>query len=169
MNEVSAPSNTVFPAPAQFQPVQELYLRGLYLQAHDAALSIGPLVNWRGTAARLLAGQLAAQLGATKLAAWHWVRAYREQPEDPEARVYFLRRIRNTRGPLAAWTRLQRLALPDEAPADSRARWLTLQADILSQLRDFDAAEACLARAERLTPDAPAILVGRSELLARQD
>src|SRR5438046_2683886 len=100
MNASASSSNPIFPSSAQLQPVLRLHRRGLHLQAHAAALQVGSLLAWRSTAARLLAGQLASQLGAPKLAAWHWVHAYREQPEDAETRIVYLRRVLNTRGAL---------------------------------------------------------------------
>ncbi len=159
----------VVPSPAELAPVRDLCERALYLQAHAAALRLGPLAAWRGTEARVLAGRLAAQLGAPRLSGWHFVRAFREQPDDPDAALFFLRRVLNNRGPLAAWTRLQKHRPTQEIADELRARWLNLEADVLGQLRDFDAAEACLSRAERLAPQNPSVMLERADLLSRQD
>jgi tetratricopeptide (TPR) repeat protein len=169
MNKAPTVIPEVFPNDAQLRPVRDLLERGLDLQAHVLAHEVGPLAAWRGTAARLLAGRLAGQLGASRLGAWHFLRAARENPADAEACYFLLRRLQAVRGPLAAWTRLQRFPLPAGAAPLIQARFLTLQADLLSLLRDFDAAEACLARAEQLTPQSAAILLQRSDHFLRQD
>jgi tetratricopeptide (TPR) repeat protein len=167
MNTTSAAE--VVPTADQLRPIRDLYERGLHLQAHAAAEVIGPLAAWRGSAARLVASGLAGQLGAPRLGALHLLRAVREAPDDTEVRYFFLRRLQSTQGPYVTWTRLLRFALPPDTPPRARTSWLILQADLLGQLRDFDEADACLALAERITPDSPWVLLQRSELLTRQD
>lgn len=169
MENTLAAVTEVAPGADQLRPIRDLYDRGLHLQALAAANKIGPLAAWRGTAGRILAGRLAGQLGAPRLGGLQILRAYREAPDDTEARYFLIRRLQSTQGPFVAWTRLLRFALPPDTPSDARARWLILQADLLGQLRDFDEADACLALAERIAPESPAVLLERSELLSRQD
>ena len=52
---------------ADLAPIRDLYGRGLYIQALRAADRFGPLTDWSNTAARLLGGRLALQLGAARL------------------------------------------------------------------------------------------------------
>ncbi len=89
----------VVPTPDQLRPVRDLYDRGLHSQAYAAANEIGPLAAWRGTAGRILAGRLASQLGASRLGALHLLRAFREAPDDTDARYFLLRRVQGTQGP----------------------------------------------------------------------
>jgi predicted Zn-dependent protease len=169
MNSPETTITPVFPTDEQLRPISELNDRSLFLQAHALVNEIGPLVAWRGTAARILAGRLAVHLGAPRLSSWHYLRAYREEPDSVAARYCLVLRLQTRYGPLAAWTRLQRFGLPENESPETLAKWLILQADILNQLRDFDGAEACLTHADQLTPRTAAILLQRSELLARQD
>src|SRR6201986_4030545 len=90
-------------ASADLAPIRELYARGLYLQAHKRAEAIGSFAQWTNTAARLLGGRLAIQLGAPRLGRWLHIRAYRETPTHPEAIYYHARYRLEKFGPLGAW------------------------------------------------------------------
>src|SRR6266702_3516780 len=52
---------------ADLARIRELYTQGRYRQAHDAAGAFGPYRSWTGTAARLIGGRLAIQLGGPNL------------------------------------------------------------------------------------------------------
>ena len=54
-------------APADLARIRDLYSQGYYRQAYDVAAGIGPIRQWSGTAARLIGGRLAIQLGAPSL------------------------------------------------------------------------------------------------------
>ncbi len=153
----------------QLQPILELYERGLCLQAYRLAETLGPLPQWRGTAARVLAGRLAGNLGAPRLAAWHFHHAFRADPTHPEACWYHVRELLDRRGPLRAWQKLKRCGeLPDAAPAQ-RGPWLALHASVLARLRDFEAAERWQSRAEEIAPDLPWVRLERAGLLLAED
>lgn len=149
--------------------IRDLYVRGLGLQAYAAAQRYGPLHTWTGTAARVLAGRLAWVLGAPRLGTWLHVRAWRQDPDDPEARYYFARTRLERRGPLAAWYFLQQSGTLPAAPAELHADWLALHATVLGRLRDFEAADGWLARAIRTCPDKPWVYVEQAELLEVED
>src|SRR5574341_817038 len=85
------------------EKIKELYERGQYRQAYQASEVFGPLGSWRGTAARIMAGRLASHLGAMRLGAWHYVKAWRGDPADPEACWYFAWNLLERWGPLSAW------------------------------------------------------------------
>ena len=121
--------------------VTELYERGLYLQAHQAALKYAPLRQWTGGPARALAGRLARHLGAGRMARWHHLLAWREAPDDFEARYYFVWAMMERRGPYSAWRLLQKLGEPTSPDAAKRAEWHALRAHVTVLLRDFDAAD----------------------------
>src|SRR5256885_5193142 len=94
--------------PTQLQDVLSLYEQGQLLKAYDLARALGPLQHWEGTAARVMAGRLAAHLGAPRMArALHWL-AWRAGPQDPQALYYYPRHLFERRGPLSAWEFLTR-------------------------------------------------------------
>lgn len=153
---------------ADLAEVTKLYEEGLYLQAYRRAEQVAPLRAWRGTEARILAGRMAGNLGATKLANWHFVRAWRDEPGHPEALWYYARYLADFRGTLRAWEFLKANPLRDDATEDNRSHWLALNGCVLGRLRDFDAAEKWLARAEELG-ERPWVYLERAFLLALED
>src|SRR5947209_43716 len=131
---MTAPALETAPAPGDLGSILDLYSRGLCLQAYQAGQALGPLPHWPGTAARILAGRLAANLGAPRLASWLHVRAWRGDPANPEACYYFARHLLERRGPLAAWRFLRRAGeLPEGGPG-TRADWLSFHACVLGRL-----------------------------------
>jgi tetratricopeptide (TPR) repeat protein len=160
---------TVADAPAVLDRVRALYGRGLCLQAYRAAEPLGPFRGWSGPAARILAGRVAVHLGAPRLCRWLHVWAYREGRDDPEAAYYFGRAVLERRGPLAAWRFLRCQGEMEDYPASLRADWLALHGTVLGLLRDFDAAEAWLDRAQALAPDEPWPWMERAALLELED
>jgi tetratricopeptide (TPR) repeat protein len=175
MHEVAPMSAIVTEPPVvltaeQRQTVLALYDQGLYLQAYALGTSFGPLRQWRGTDARILAGRMAGNLGSQRLGDWHFIHAYRSDPSHPEACWYFANYLANRRGPLPAWQFLRRVGeLPAESSLENRAHWLALHGTVLGRLRDFDAAEEWLARAEALGHDHPWVALERAALLALED
>jgi cellulose synthase operon protein C len=149
MNELAPISNVLVP-PDLFERVFKLYDDGLYLQAFRLAETLGPLKNWRGTAARILAGRLAGNLGSIRTADWHFIHAYRNDRRHPEAMWYFARYLLGVRGPLAAWKFVVEHPFPTDAPAELQSHWCSQHAAILSRLRDFDAAEQWVQKAEAM-------------------
>jgi tetratricopeptide (TPR) repeat protein len=155
--------------PAVLDRMRDLYARGLCLQAYRAAEPLGPFRLWSGADARVLAGRVAAHLGAPRLCHWLHLRARRAEPDHPEAAYYFGRAVLESRGPLAAWRFLRRQGELAGAPDALRAEWLALHGCVLGRLRDFDAAEAWLDRAQALAPDEPWPWIERAALLELED
>src|SRR5262245_10073303 len=153
-------------AAADVARILDLYTRGLYVQAYRVGVELAPLQQWEGTAARLLAGRLARQIGAPRLSRWHMIKAYRGQPTHPEAIYYHARYFLERHNLLAAWRflRARRDAARDAAP-ELRADLFSLHAFISARLRDFEQSERWLERALELTPDRPWIYVERSACL----
>lgn len=149
--------------------VQALYDRGLYLEAHRRAEAAAPLARWSGTRARLLAGRLAGNLGAPRLACRHWLGAWRGDRRDPEASCYYAMALAQSRGALPAWEFMCRSGALDGAPASQRAVWLGMRATLLGRFRDFERADAAMAEALRLSPDDPWLEVDRADLLEIED
>jgi tetratricopeptide (TPR) repeat protein len=149
--------------------IRDLYGKGLCLQAYALAQKFGPLDQWTGTPARILAGRLAANLGAPRLSYRLHLQAYRDDPEDPEARYYYVRTVAGRRGPFPAWKVLhQHGELPGASPA-LRSDWMAFYGFVAGVLRDFDTAEYWLARAENLAPENPWVCIERAEVLEFED
>ncbi|MBS1811369.1 MAG: tetratricopeptide repeat protein [Acidobacteria bacterium] len=156
-------------SPEQLARVRDLYFDGYYLQAYHFAETIGPLAEWEGTDARLLAGRLANNLGSYSLGRKLHLQAYRNDPQHGEAVYYKARLIHERRGPLAAWNFLCNVGETVNAPTVVQADWLAYHAIVLGALRDFDAAEEWLAKAEKLDPANPWIWIERSHLYELED
>ncbi|MDX1948074.1 MAG: tetratricopeptide repeat protein [Pirellulaceae bacterium] len=157
-------------ADAKLQTVRELYDQGLMLQAHRAGLALGPLHSWPGTEGQILAGRLAGHLGAMRQSAWLLRCAYRNAPDDPEARYYYGYGIWRRRGPYAAWRWLQATGEPPVTTTDElRSSWCALVGEVAATLRDFDTAETWLARAATIAPDSAWVKVCASQVLEGED
>jgi tetratricopeptide (TPR) repeat protein len=153
----------------QLERVRELYLDGHYLQAYQYAATICPLAEWEGTEAMLWAGRLANNLGSSKLGRKLHLKAYRHAPDNGEARYYKVRVILEQRGPLAAWNFLRKIGADLHASPTVQSDWLAFHAIVLGALRDFDAAEEWLAKAEKVDPTNPWIWIERSHLFDLED
>lgn len=140
---------------ADLARIRDLYTQGRYRQAHVAAAAFGPIRGWTGTAARLIGGRLAIQLGAPNLGRRLHLLAYRATPHHPEA-IYYHARYRLERfGPLSAWNFMRNNPDWSDAPPELHADWLALNGFVAARLRDFDRAERWLNRAESVVPNRP--------------
>src|SRR5262245_31713873 len=108
------------------------------------AQPLGPLTSWRGTAARVLAGRLAGNLGGGRLATALHFQAWRSDRTEPEACYYHGYNLLMRRGALRAWRYLRQVGPLDDAPPVVRSHWLAMHAIVMGYLRDFDAAESLL-------------------------
>ena len=153
----------------QLQPILDLYERGQCLQAYHQAQLLGPLKDWRGTAARVLAGRLAANLAAPRLAAWHYHHAFRAEPNHPDACWYHVRELLDRRGPLRAWQVLNAAA---NCRMLQRIRvatgWRCMRrAGSVAQLKAAERWHAAASR--RKAPDVPWVRLERAGLLLAED
>ena len=155
--------------PAELAKIKELYLNGQYGAAYRLGLNFGPLRAWRGSAARLLAGRLAMQLGAPQLGRQLHLAAYRESPAYPEATYYHARSRMERFGPLSCWAFMRQHPDWSEASPELGADWLALQGFTYARFRDFDTAEKLLAQSEAIRPDRPWHYVERSSVFEFQD
>ena len=165
------PSSAAFQQ--EFSEVTALYKRGLFVQAYNEAIRLfGPdLRQWQPTAQRILGARLAGNLDAKSLSQWLFVTAYRADKNNPEAQYYFAHYLVQRRGPLAALAFIERTgadALPG-ASLSMNATWLSLQALLYGHMRDFDAADACLARADQAHPGEPWVSAERSAVRLMED
>mgnify|MGYP002784196645 CR=1 FL=1 len=156
-------------SPTQLQPIKELYNRGFYLQAYAAATQLAPLNEWEGTEALLLAGRMAGMLGAPRLMRRLHLRAWREDRAHPEAIYYYARAILDWRGPWRAWMFMRRIEELPDADISMQSDWLGLKAGLFGLLRDFDAADELIAKAEALTPESPWLWVEKASIFESED
>jgi tetratricopeptide (TPR) repeat protein len=149
--------------------IRRVYESGQYLLAFERARPYGPLRAWRGSAAQVLAGRLAMNLGAPRLGRSLHLRAWRGGDSDPDTLSYFARALSESRGPLAAWRFLEMNGAAEDASDEQRADEWALRAVIASTFRDFETAETFLARAEALAPQSAWICLERTVVLQNQD
>ncbi len=155
--------------PEELDRIRETYEDGYYLQAYQKAMTWGPLETWEGTAAKLLAGRLALNLGAPGLASRLHVQAWRGDRTDPEACYYRARAILGKKGPLAAWNFLKRIGTMEDADETIRAEWFSIHAIVLGIFRDFDGAWKWMERARDVKSNVAWIHVERAQLLTMED
>lgn len=146
--------------------VLELYERGQYLDAWRASAVLGAFARWPGLDGALLAGRLAAQLGASPTANRLFLRAYRQQRQSEEALVWAARVVRDRMGALAALKFMRQRVLASHEPS---AELLCLWASTLAHLRDFEEADRALTRADAVSSTDPWIHIERAEVLEVAD
>jgi tetratricopeptide (TPR) repeat protein len=149
--------------------IAKLYEQGLYLQAYERSKVHGPLADWCGAERQVLAGRLAANLGAPRLGRLLYLRAWRSAPADPWVCYFHAWGEFSRRGPLAAWKLLIRIGELPIAPPPVTADWCALHSHALGMLRDFDRAWHWLERADEIAPERPWVWVERSYILALED
>ncbi len=156
-------------ADTELERIRDLYDRGLYLQAHGIATRYGPFHGWTGTAARIMAGRLAGNIGARRLACALHMTTWRADRAHPEALYYHAYALLDRRGPLAAWEALRPGGEFKDVAPRHRADLFALVAEVMATLRDFDTADQWLARAEEIAPDRVWIEVERARILELED
>lgn len=172
LHTADQPPNAVVPiCPLLLDRVEELYLRGLNLQAYDIARQTSPIEHWTGPAARIMAGRLANNLGAPRLGLLHHIRAYQEDPTHPNAIYYYARTLLERKGPYACWRFLKQNDDAMQAIEDRgiRADWLAFTASVAAMFRDFGTAEPLIRQALNLLPDRPWLWIEQSYIHQQQD
>src|SRR5688572_12872360 len=119
-------------SPELIVQIQDVYDRGLAVQAHKLGMVHGPLASWQPAEAQVLAGRIAAQLGALRLSKWLHRCAYRAAPHLPEAQYFFALCLAHYRGSYVAWRWISRRDPPQGASADLLSSWFALVGNIAS-------------------------------------
>ena len=150
-------------------PIARLYDESLYLQAYNLAIRHGSLQTWQGSAARVLAGQLAGQLGASKLRRTLHILAWRQNRAHPESFCHYVYSLWETQGLYAAWNRMEHM--PDFPALSSRehGHLLCLWTSIYYSFRDFEQARENIDQALHLCPEDPWVWVIQSRLFSTED
>ncbi|MEM9415319.1 MAG: tetratricopeptide repeat protein [Planctomycetota bacterium] len=159
----------MYPTESDLAPIQEHYDNARYLQGYAAAQKLGPLKDWRGADARILAGRLAGNLGSARLGyALYWL-AHREHPEHQRTKYFhasgYLRRF----GPYPA---LKLMAKHGERCGDDeneQAEWISLRAYNYALLRDFESADRDIKTALEMAPNRRWLAVQHASILEMED
>ncbi|HXI69481.1 MAG TPA: tetratricopeptide repeat protein [Verrucomicrobiae bacterium] len=162
-------------SPELLARIQTLHDKGQSRQAYDLATANFPLNQVRGVDACILAGRIAANLGAGRLAFRQHVRAYRSEPKNIRAQAYYLEVVLGMRGPVFAWNLFKRFESEsrnriEDGVSDEGWEYLfTLGGRICGHFRDFERAEECLKMAEERKSRMPWLLIERAGLLCMQE
>ena len=154
-------------SPEQRTQIEALCEQGLFLQALAAAQGLGPLPGWQGAEAMLLAARIAIRVGGATLSHWLARRAWRLAPDNPHARCRYAYALTCTRGPYAAWRWMEESVEPEGE--ELQAEWRGLRGQLAASLRDFDAAEMWLARADAQSPNSAWLHLCRGFVLQEED
>jgi tetratricopeptide (TPR) repeat protein len=154
---------------ANLKGIEELYDKGLMLQAFEAGKRFGGLREWEGPEAQCMAARLATYLGAPRLTPVLIMGAYRKYPRHPRVVFQYAYTLLRLRGTLEAWEFVERQGELETDDPVTQADWLALRAFVAALFRDFTRAEVFMARAEELAPDHPWVFVERSDLQQRED
>lgn len=163
----------VLPQPdaAGLATLQALYDAGRYLDAWRAVQTFAPLSQWTSTPALILGGRFANNWGDVALSNRMHLRAHRQSPHDDNAFYYYILSVQSKHGAFEALRLMRaRTSTWSGAPeTEAQADLLLQQARLLGSFRDFDAAEACVARAEQAFPRHAWLWTEKSGLLLAQD
>jgi cellulose synthase operon protein C len=154
--------------------IQADYDQGLYLRAYQTVTQGRSLTQWIATtsdpiAAQVLAGRIAAQVGAPRLGRKLHLQVGRQAAHIPVAAYFYTQALISTQGLLKAWQFAQNWVVPTDITPRAQAEWWALQAHFLGHFRDFDRAEILLQKAQTLDPDHAWLYVEKAWLLEKQD
>lgn len=153
----------------QLDAVERLYKRGLNLQAYALAQSIAPLPKWEGADARILASNLAYNLGAPETS-FRWIqKVWRKNKQHPRATLYYALDSLSHKGALPTLL-FVRTKSPDFGDNNElNVWWHCLYAEIFAALHDFETAEKWLNKAIEINSEDYWLWVTKSHILNQQD
>lgn len=159
----------IFLSPQQLEELHGLYDRTLYLQAWRRAGEIGPVEQWGGVEAMVLAGRILQNTFAPRTARRLIVRAWREHRGSAMAATYYAATAAGRLGPLAGLKLLRKLPSDGTLPPDEEVHRLTLEASLLAHMRDFRRAFERLQEAEKIDASQAWRLVTTADCCKLQD
>lgn len=149
--------------------VQALFDNGFCLQAYTLAERVMPLTAWRGERARVLAGDLAKHLGASRLGRLIHYQGFREYPHSSELFYRYIGDYYRRCGAYATHNLLSRHADLLQAQGPLAARWLIFLARIEAFCRDFSSAEQYIRQAFDKAEDEAGNHLGQSHVYEQED
>ncbi|MBV8175599.1 MAG: tetratricopeptide repeat protein, partial [Verrucomicrobia bacterium] len=161
--------------PAAIEIPQSLYGRilekidqGLFLDAYHLGLQSGPLHQWAGPKAQLLAGRLAQHLGGKSLSWRLTSKAYRQRPNSARFLTQRIYGLMEQRGLFSAWQASHYFARCETETPLEKAESLVCRGCLSVSFRDFETANDYLTQAQRLAPTSPWIWTASSTFWAQQ-
>jgi cellulose synthase operon protein C len=151
-----------------FAQIEASYDSGQYFQAYQQAC-LTDLTQPDRASVMILAGKIANQVGAPRLARWLHLKAGRQFPTSAPAAYRYAQALLHSQGLLKTWQFTQNWVLPHDITPRQTAEWWALQAHLLGHWRDFDAADRLITQAQVFDPDNPWLGVEQAWLLAQQD
>ena len=136
--------------------------------AYQTILATGPLEQWAGAEARLLAGRLSRHLGNHEL---YWkltAQAYRQKPHAVRFQTQRIYALMERCGNFAAWEAARKLAQAEAESDEERADGLICEGLCNVVYRDFQAAENLFRQAQALEPKSAWVWSESSSLPAEQ-
>lgn len=152
-----------------FEKVNGLYRQSLHLQAYHEAIKTAPLGEWENTEAKILASNIAYNLGSLKDSAKWTKQAWRRDKFHPRALFSNANEIFHRRGALPALLFIKKYGDKFSAEGDLLSWWYAMRAEIYAQLRDFTTADEWLKKALEIAPREPWVWTARSLIFERQD
>ncbi len=152
----------------QLGDIEDLYLKGRYLDAYTASQLLGPLSQWRGTDARILAGKLTRMLGDSRRGNVLLYLAWRNDKTSARAFSYYARNFFGRNGLLKTLSLVKRYTHLFEGDT-VLPELLSFRAYLHGFYRDFTRADELMAAALQKAPHIPLLHVEQSYLLEMED
>ena len=155
------------PPDSVIQSVSDVYERGQTMDAFIRATDFAPLEDWAGIHGCGLATRIAMNTGGFRLALRIAARMWHSDKNHPLSQFEYGIQIMNRRGPLAFWLDSRTWPAMAGGTAEWQAEFLALKSWVLSDLRDFCAANELIKLAESIAPQAPWVHLQRAHYLER--
>ena len=155
------------PPDSVIQSVLEVYERGQTIDALKRATEFAPLKDWVGVRGCCLASRIAMNAGGVRLATRLAARMWHTDKNHPLSQFEYGIQLLNRRGPLAFWLNSRTWPTMTGGTTEWQAEFLALKSWVVSDLRDFSAADQLINQAESLAPQVPWVRLQRAHHLER--
>lgn len=152
-----------------FEKVNGLYRQSLHLQAYREAIKTAPLNEWENTEAKILASNIAYNLGSLKESQRWTKRAWHRDKLHPRALFSMANDTFRYRGALPALLFIRKYGDKFSAENDLTSWWFAMHAEIFAQLRDFTTSKEWLKKSLEIAPREPWNWTAQSLILEQQD
>lgn len=153
-----------------FEKVESLYDKSLFRQAFELAEAHwGKIDTWLDSKQIILGARILSQLGLNRKCFALFLKAWRKDKNSPEVIYYYVRYLLSRKGPLEALKCIKKIQLEIFTESKQKAEWLSLNAWVYAQYRDWDSAWDFMEQAESLSPDNEWLIIERAYLLELED
>ncbi|HYF35535.1 MAG TPA: C39 family peptidase, partial [Prosthecobacter sp.] len=157
------------PAPEVFVRLKELQKRGRYVDAWELVRENDAPERWPEAEQRMRGARLLERLGAVERARRMVLREWRRKATRRFAREEVFWEVLRNRGALLTWQWLERYPAGADEDEEARMDDFGFRGYVLTKLRDFQRAEACLTEGLKLKADSRWLRLLRADLLETQD